>query len=98
MESFKLMYKQEGVRGFFKGNGATVVKIAPFSAFQFFFYEFYKNNLYPGLEKKDFTYGQKLICGAITGITASTLTYPIDIVKTYLTINLENEVKMSMYR
>ena len=83
------MYKTEGFIGFFKGNGATVAKIAPFSAFEFYFYEVFKNNLYPGKERKDFTYGQKLICGGLTGIAASTLTYPFDIVKTYLTINLE---------
>jgi Mitochondrial carrier protein len=32
------MYKIEGMRGFFKGNGTTAVKIAPFSAFEFYFY------------------------------------------------------------
>jgi len=86
------------VRGFFKGNGATIVKIAPFSAFEFYFYEVFKNTLYPGKEKKDFTYLQKLFCGGLTGITASTLTYPIDVVKTYLTINIESGVKMTMMK
>ena len=46
--SFKQMYKLEGVKGYFKGNGATVGKIAPFSAFEFYFYEVYKNTLFPG--------------------------------------------------
>jgi solute carrier family 25 phosphate transporter 23/24/25/41 len=41
--SFKHMYKTEGMRGFFKGNGATVAKIAPFSAFEFYFYALFKN-------------------------------------------------------
>ena len=50
------MYKMEGFPGFFKGNGATIAKIAPFSAFEFYFYELFKNNLYPGKEKKDFSY------------------------------------------
>ena len=42
------MYKLEGVKGYFKGNGATVGKIAPFSAFEFYFYEVYKSTLFPG--------------------------------------------------
>ena len=46
--SLSYMYKTEGFVGFFKGNGATVAKIAPFSAFEFYFYEVFKNNLYPG--------------------------------------------------
>ena len=42
MECFTYMAKNEGFRGFFKGNGVNVVRIAPFSAFEFFFYDFYK--------------------------------------------------------
>ena len=40
------MHNREGLIGFFKGNGMTVMKIAPFSAFEFYFYEVFKNNLY----------------------------------------------------
>jgi len=39
---------------------------------------------------------QKIISGGLTGIVASTLTYPMDLVKTYLTINLENDNRVSM--
>ena len=47
--SFSYMYKTEGMYGFFKGNGATVMKIAPFSALEFYFYEIFKNKLYPNI-------------------------------------------------
>lgn len=47
--SLSYMYKSEGMYGFFKGNGATVCKIAPFSAFEFYFYEIFKTNLYPNI-------------------------------------------------
>ena len=67
------------------------MKIAPFSAFQFFFYDFYKANLFSGKPKDQLNYGEKLICGAVTGMTASFLTYPMDIVKTYLVVAIENE-------
>jgi len=87
------MYKMEGFSGYFKGNGATVMKIAPFSAFEFYFYEIFKTALFPGKTKKDMTYSQAIIAGGLTGITASTLTYPMDLVKTYLTINLETGAK-----
>ena len=40
---------------------------------------------------------QKIICGGLTGIAASTLTYPFDIVKTYLTINLEAGKRIGMW-
>ena len=85
------MYTLEGVRGYFKGNGATVVKIAPFSALEFFCYELYKNNFYPGKSRNELGVGAKLFCGGLTGMTAQFFTYPVDLVKTYLTINVENE-------
>ena len=89
------MWRQEGILSFFKGNGINCVRIAPFSAFEFFFYEFYKNNLYPGKEKWQFTFKEKLYCGALTGMTASTLTYPLDLIRTYLVINT-SDVKIGM--
>ena len=86
----------EGYKGFFKGNGATVAKVAPFSAFEFYFYEIFKSNLYPGKTKAQLSFGQKLVAGGLTGIVAATLTYPMDLVKTYLSVNLEKEVKLTM--
>ena len=41
-QSLVYMYKKEGFKGLFKGNGVNIVRIAPFSGFEFFFYELYK--------------------------------------------------------
>jgi solute carrier family 25 phosphate transporter 23/24/25/41 len=95
--SFQKMYAMEGWLGFFKGNGATVLKIAPFSAAEFYFYEVYKNALFPGKTRNELSYGQKLIAGGLTGMTSQTLTYPLDLLKTYLTINIENNTRVSMW-
>ena len=69
------MYKQEGIRGYFKGNGTNIVRVAPFSAFEFFFYEFFKHALFNG--RSDSDYSSKLICGGLTGMAASTLVIEI---------------------
>ena len=84
--------------GFFKGNGMTVLKIAPFSAIEFYAYEVYKSNLFPGLEKHQLTHWQKLVAGALTGITAQSLTYPLDLLKTYATINMEAGQRINIYK
>lgn len=65
------MWKHEGIKGFFKGNGTNIIRVAPFSAFEFFFYEFYKNFFFAHRSSHD--YMPKLICGGLTGMTASTL-------------------------
>ena len=81
------MWQKEGVYGFFKGNGVNVARIAPFSAFEFFFYEFYKDNLFSGNSTSN---SSKLLCGGLTGMTASTLTYPLDLIRTKLSVIVNN--------
>jgi len=46
--SMAFMWRQEGWYGMLKGNGVNVVRIAPFSAFEFFFYDLYKRFLFGG--------------------------------------------------
>lgn len=95
MDSFKYMAKNEGIYGFFKGNGVNVVRIAPFSAFEFFFYDFYKYHIFSGDSSSN---GSKLLCGGLTGMTASTLTYPLDLIRTKLSIVVaDGSVKPSIW-
>lgn len=83
--SFAYMWKHEGLYGFFKGNGVNVVRIAPFTAFEFFFYDLYKENFFGG---DSATKWQKLWCGGFTGMTSSFLTYPLDLIRTLLSIDV----------
>ena len=78
------MWKSEGFNGYFKGNGANVVRVFPFTAFQFYFYDLFKKILFPGGEKNN--YKMKCACGGLAGICTSTLTYPLDLVRTFLSI------------
>jgi solute carrier family 25 phosphate transporter 23/24/25/41 len=77
-------WQKEGFKGFFKGNGANVVRVFPFTAFQFYFYELFKLLFFPKGEKN--VYKVKLYCGGCAGICTSTLTYPLDLVRTLLAI------------
>ena len=85
MQCFKYMWNQEGFYGCMKGNGVNIVRIAPFSAFEFYFYEVYKWKLFDGNNASAFS---KLVCGGLTGSTASILTYPLDLIRTKLSINV----------
>jgi solute carrier family 25 phosphate transporter 23/24/25/41 len=90
------MYKYEGFRGFFKGNGISMVKIVPFSAAEFFFYDVFKSKLFPGLEKHELSNVQKLIAGGLTGALALGIVYPTDVIKTYMSVNTEGANKKPM--
>jgi solute carrier family 25 phosphate transporter 23/24/25/41 len=36
------IFRQEGLKGYFKGNGTNIIRIVPYSAIQFASYEQYK--------------------------------------------------------
>lgn len=80
-ESIKFMYKNEGIKGLFRGNGVSIMLQSPFTAFEFFFYDVFKTSLYT--DSKNLSYGQKLVCGGLSGIIATFLTHPLDVIKTY---------------
>ena len=41
-QAMRIIYKEEGVKGYFKGNGTNCVRIFPASAIQFLCYDYYK--------------------------------------------------------
>lgn len=79
------MWREEGFRGFMAGNGTNCIRIVPYSAVQFGAYNFYKRffESTPGASLDPL---QRLMCGACAGMTSVTFTYPLDIVRTRLSI------------
>ncbi|KAK3682179.1 mitochondrial carrier domain-containing protein [Podospora appendiculata] len=80
------MWKEEGWRGFMRGNGTNCIRIVPYSAVQFGSYNFYKRRLFERHPGDSLTPLMRLTCGGMAGITSVTFTYPLDIVRTRLSI------------
>eukprot|EP01017_Pseudomicrothorax_dubius_P039887 TRINITY_DN6176_c0_g3_i1.p1 TRINITY_DN6176_c0_g3~~TRINITY_DN6176_c0_g3_i1.p1 ORF type:complete len:114 (-),score=18.96 TRINITY_DN6176_c0_g3_i1:176-517(-) len=73
-QSLLMMWREEGPKSLFKGNGVNVLRIAPFTAFEFLFFGFFKDLLkIAGLSDKLSQTGSYLIAGGFAGMTASTL-------------------------
>ncbi len=85
----KKIYKTQGIPGFFKGNSAVLVRIFPYSAIEFYSFEYYKNLFVRGREKKNHILNT-FFCGALAGLNAITLTFPLDVARTRLAINTIN--------
>lgn len=83
-QSLKKLLKQEGYLGFYKGNGASVLRIVPYAALHFMTYEQYRcwilNNC-SGLGTGPVV---DLIAGSAAGGTAVIFTYPLDLARTKL--------------
>lgn len=80
------MWREEGWRGFMRGNGTNCIRIVPYSAVQFGSYNFYKRSVFEPYPGADLTPLSRLVCGGLAGITSVTFTYPLDIVRTRLSI------------
>lgn len=79
------MWKEEGWRGFMRGNGTNCIRIVPYSAVQFGSYNFYKKFFEP-VPGGDMGSVRRLACGGAAGITSVFFTYPLDIIRTRLSI------------
>ncbi|CAJ0909025.1 7626_t:CDS:2, partial [Entrophospora sp. SA101] len=77
------IWQEEGWIGMLRGNGTNVIRIVPYSAVQFAAYEKYKK-VKDGKTELDAT--RRLLAGALAGITSVTCTYPLDIVRTRLSV------------
>ncbi|XP_027351860.1 mitochondrial substrate carrier family protein B-like [Abrus precatorius] len=80
---------EEGFRAFWKGNLVTIAHRLPYSAVNFYAYEHYKNLLYSlmGENCKGNASAHPFVHfvgGGLSGITAATATYPLDLVRTRL--------------
>ncbi|CAI0543803.1 unnamed protein product [Linum tenue] len=74
----------EGIKGFYSGNGASVARIVPYAALHFMTYEQYRRWII--LSFPDVGRGPvlDLVAGSFAGGTAVLFTYPLDLVRTKL--------------
>lgn len=75
------VYKQEGLRAFYRSYNTQLVMNLPYQAIHFSTYEFIQNRL-----NKDGKYNPPvhMVAGGVAGATAAAVTTPLDVVKTLL--------------
>ncbi|KAK4371782.1 hypothetical protein RND71_007166 [Anisodus tanguticus] len=80
-QSLKKIWKHEGIVGFYKGNGASVLLIVPYAALHFMAYERYRGWILNNYDSVVGTWSfVDLLAGSTAGGTA-TITYPLDVVR-----------------
>jgi len=91
VEELKKTWSEEGWRGLFKGNGANCLKVAPSRGTQFLVFEYMKRRIVAGTfffaaagaPLNAFT---RLFAGGVAGMAAAMLVYPLEVIKTILTV------------
>ncbi|KAF9599135.1 hypothetical protein IFM89_035414 [Coptis chinensis] len=84
IEAITLIGKEEGFKGYWKGNLPQVIRIIPYSAVQLFAYETYKK-LFRGADGELSVLG-RLAAGACAGMTSTLVTYPLDVLRLRLAV------------
>ncbi|XP_010250059.1 PREDICTED: adenine nucleotide transporter BT1, chloroplastic/mitochondrial [Nelumbo nucifera] len=86
-EVFNTIMKNDGWKGLFRGNFVNVIRVAPSKAIELFAYDTVKKHLSPKPgEQPKLPVPASLVAGACAGISSTLLTYPLELLKTRLTI------------
>lgn len=82
VSGLRYIVKKESAWALYKGNGAQMVRIFPYAATQFTSFEIYKK-FFDGIFGST-SHADKFLAGACAGLTAVTLTYPLDTIRARL--------------
>ncbi|XP_072015701.1 calcium-binding mitochondrial carrier protein SCaMC-2-like [Amphiura filiformis] len=91
VSGFQHMYREGGLKSFWRGNGINVLKIAPETAIKFFAYERIKKLLHTeGCEVRAY---ERFMAGAAAGVISQSTIYPMEVLKTRLAIRKTGQYK-----
>ncbi|KAK7410268.1 hypothetical protein VNO78_00923 [Psophocarpus tetragonolobus] len=86
-EVFHNIMKTDGWKGLFRGNLVNVIRVAPSKAIELFVFDTVNKNLSPKPgEQSIVPIPASLIAGACAGVSSTICTYPLELVKTRLTV------------
>jgi len=88
----KLVWGADGLKGFYRGFGITVIREIPFASLQFPMYEFFKHRLSLLLHHKPASLRpyEASLCGSVAGGIAAAVTTPLDVLKTRIMLDLRD--------
>jgi len=86
-EVFGSIMNTEGWTGLFRGNLVNVIRVAPSKAIELFAFDTAKKFLTPKADESPKTFlPPSLVAGAIAGVSSTLCMYPLELIKTRLTI------------
>lgn len=85
MSACARVYREEGLASFWRGNFTSCVHRFPYSAINFTVYSALHGFVNDSLDVEERP-SSRLVCGAVAGATACIACYPLDLVRTRLTV------------
>ncbi|XP_077238561.1 putative mitochondrial adenine nucleotide transporter BTL1 isoform X2 [Tasmannia lanceolata] len=82
----KKIYKDGGIGGFYAGMSPTLIGMLPYSTCYYFMYETMKKSYCQAKNKKALNRAEMLLVGALSGFTASTISFPLEVARKRLMV------------
>ncbi|KZV27519.1 hypothetical protein F511_04570 [Dorcoceras hygrometricum] len=80
------IYNDGGVRAFYSGISPTLIGMLPYSTCYYFMYETMKKSYCLAKKKESLSRAEMLLVGALSGLTASTISYPLEVARKQLMV------------
>ncbi len=97
-KAFHSIFRNEGVRGLYKGVTPNVAGAGSAWGFYFLFYQSIKTELQKGDSKAALSPGYHMLAASEAGVLTLLMTNPIWVVKTRLVLQLDDKPKTGYYR
>lgn len=87
---FSKVLKESGFKGLYRGVGPTLSGMLPYAGLKFYIYEKLKGSL---PDEGQNSVSAKLACGAVAGLVGQTFTYPLDVVRRQMQVQIAGPTK-----
>ncbi|XP_008801407.1 probable mitochondrial adenine nucleotide transporter BTL1 [Phoenix dactylifera] len=84
--AFSKIYKDDGIGGFYAGLSPTLIGMLPYSTCYYLMYESMKKSYCQAQKKNSLNRSELLIIGALSGFTASTISFPLEVARKRLMV------------
>ncbi|XP_031500741.1 probable mitochondrial adenine nucleotide transporter BTL1 isoform X1 [Nymphaea colorata] len=80
------IYREGGIGNFYAGISPTLIGMIPYSTCYYFMYETMKNSYCKAKNKQSLSRPELLLVGAFSGLTASSITFPLEVARKRLMV------------
>ncbi len=87
--------KKDGVSALWRGNSASLLRIAPYAAISYSSFDFYKETIDKHTNLSPVA--MRLCAGSLAGLTASSCTYPLDLMRARMAVSLSEKAPYRSY-
>eukprot|EP01129_Flabellula_baltica_P010428 TRINITY_DN4404_c0_g1_i1.p1 TRINITY_DN4404_c0_g1~~TRINITY_DN4404_c0_g1_i1.p1 ORF type:complete len:222 (+),score=31.36 TRINITY_DN4404_c0_g1_i1:17-682(+) len=87
LKSFVMIFNEDGLRGYWRGNGANVLKVIPEIGSRYLFFENLKTYIMKSKNSTELTTLERFLSGGGSGVLSQFLVYPMEVIRSRLVVS-----------